>query len=144
MVRICHIKKYLFSNFKMFVSIFFFEKLKKAKLVTHQLKIYWYKSLGNSAIDNGPVCNKEDHKKIVFFWFSLLFPGKNEQSPEGVLLERCSSKFSLRPATLLKKRFQHGCFPVNFAKFQRTPFFTKHFRWLPSLKKIGLYHNTLL
>ena len=29
---------------------------------------------------------------------------------------------SLRPATLLKKRLFHRCFPVNFAKFLRTPF----------------------
>ena len=28
----------------------------------------------------------------------------------------------LRPATLLKKRFWHRCFPVNFAKFLRAPF----------------------
>ena len=28
----------------------------------------------------------------------------------------------LRPATLLKKRLWHGCFPVNFVKFLRTPF----------------------
>ena len=28
----------------------------------------------------------------------------------------------LRPATLLKKRLWHKCFPVNFAKFLRTPF----------------------
>ena len=28
----------------------------------------------------------------------------------------------LRPATLLKKSFWHRCFPVNFAKFLRTPF----------------------
>ena len=27
----------------------------------------------------------------------------------------------LRPATLLKKRLWHSCFPVNFAKFLRTP-----------------------
>ena len=36
----------------------------------------------------------------------------------------------LRPATLLKKRLWHRCFPVNFAKFLRTPFLTEHFRWL--------------
>ena len=36
----------------------------------------------------------------------------------------------LRPATLLKKRLQHRCFPVNFAKFLRPPFFTEHLRWL--------------
>ena len=34
------------------------------------------------------------------------------------------------PATLLKKRLWHRCFPVNFAKFPRTPFFTEHLRWL--------------
>ena len=28
----------------------------------------------------------------------------------------------LRPATLLKKRLWHRCFPVNFVKFLRTPF----------------------
>ena len=30
--------------------------------------------------------------------------------------------FSIRSATLLKKRLCHRCFPVNFAKFLRTPF----------------------
>ena len=28
----------------------------------------------------------------------------------------------LRPATLIKKKLWHKCFPVNFAKFLRTPF----------------------
>ena len=36
----------------------------------------------------------------------------------------------LRPATLLKKRLWHRCFPVNFAKFLKTPFLTEHFQWL--------------
>ena len=34
-----------------------------------------------------------------------------------------------RPATLLKKRLWHMCFPMNFAKFLRTPFLTEHL-WL--------------
>ena len=39
----------------------------------------------------------------------------------------CQSLFfnkvaALRPATLLKKRLWHSCFPVNFVKFLRTPF----------------------
>ena len=47
----------------------------------------------------------------------------------------CQSLFfnkvaGLRPATLLKKRLWHRCFPVNFAKFLRTPFFTEHLWWL--------------
>ena len=36
----------------------------------------------------------------------------------------------VRPATLLKKRFWHRYFLVNFAKFLRTRFVTKHLRWL--------------
>ena len=34
------------------------------------------------------------------------------------------------PATLLKKRLWHRCFPVSFAKFLRTPFLTENLRWL--------------
>ena len=47
----------------------------------------------------------------------------------------CQSLFfnkvaGLRPATLLKKRLWHRCFPVNFAKFVRTPFIIEHLWWL--------------
>ena len=47
----------------------------------------------------------------------------------------CQSLFfnkitGLSPATLLKKRLWHRRFPVNFAKFVRTPFLTEHLRWL--------------
>ena len=47
----------------------------------------------------------------------------------------CQSLFfnkvaGLRPATLLKKRLWHRCFPVNFGKFLRTPFITEHLWWL--------------
>ena len=31
-------------------------------------------------------------------------------------------KLQVAPATLLKKSLWHSCFPVNFAKFLRTPF----------------------
>ena len=40
-------------------------------------------------------------------------------------------KLQARPVTLLK-RLWHWCFPVNFSKFQRTPFLTEHLRWLLS------------
>ena len=47
----------------------------------------------------------------------------------------CQSLFfnnveGLMPAKLLKRRLWHRCFPVNFAKFWRTPFFMEHLRWL--------------
>ena len=32
--------------------------------------------------------------------------------------------------TLFKKRLWHSCFPVNFAKFLRTPFLMENLRWL--------------
>ena len=40
------------------------------------------------------------------------------------------NKVADRPATLLKKRLWHRCFPVNFLKFLRTPFYTEHLWWL--------------
>ena len=81
-----------------------------------------------------------------------------KQSPGGVLSKRSSYKFykihrkipvpesffkniaSLRPVNLLKKRLWHRCFPVNFAKFLRTPFFIEHLEWL--LLPIGQVDNT--
>ena len=34
----------------------------------------------------------------------------------------------------IKKETLHRCFPVNFAKFLRTPFLTEHLRWLLLVK----------
>ena len=47
----------------------------------------------------------------------------------------CQSLFlnklaGLSPVTLLKKRLWHRCFPVNFVKFLRTPFYIEHLWWL--------------
>ena len=39
-------------------------------------------------------------------------------------------RISLRSATLLKMRFWHKCFPVNFAKFSGTISFPEQLRWL--------------
>ena len=52
----------------------------------------------------------------------------------------------LRPATLLKKRLWHRCFPVNFAAFLRTPFFTEHLRmtasaFMTTLKMFFWHHG---
>ena len=35
-------------------------------------------------------------------------------------------KLQAWPATLLKKKLWHKCFPVNYVKFLRTPFFIEH------------------
>ena len=41
----------------------------------------------------------------------------------------CSVRKSV-PKNFAKKRFWYRCFPVNFAKFLRTPFLAEHLRWL--------------
>ena len=58
----------------------------------------------------------------------------------------CQSLFfnkvaGLRPATLLKKRLWHRCFPVNFAKFLRTPVTIKHLWWLLLILKCNHSSN---
>ena len=47
------------------------------------------------------------------------------------------------PATLLKKRIWHRCFHVNFAKFLRIPFLTKHL-WCLFLFIRSLHNETYL
>ena len=61
--------------------------------------------------------------------FSLLLLCANGTA-QSVSSTYKSSRPDVLPATLLKKRLWHRCFPVNFAKFLRTPFFTKHLWWL--------------
>ena len=79
-------------------------------------------------------------KVIINFTKSFLTRNiVQKQAPEVFCLKRCSQKFDkihrktpvglfltkvagLRPATLLKKRLWHRCFPVNFVKLLRTPF----------------------
>ena len=53
-----------------------------------------------------------------------------ELKNEYIFYKNRSSRPEAPPATLLKKRLWHRCFPVNFAKFLRTPLFIKHLWWL--------------
>ena len=53
------------------------------------------------------------------------FTGKHQC--QGLFFNKVTG---LQPATLLKMKFWHRRFPVNFAKFLRTPFFTEHLLWL--------------
>ena len=46
----------------------------------------------------------------------------------------------IRPATLLKKRLRHRCYPMNFA----TPFLTEHLRWLPLSEYVQSTHRPVL
>ena len=59
--------------------------------------------------------------------FSEISPNSQENTCARI---SCLIKLQAAPATLLKKRLWHRCFPVNFAKFLRTPFSTEHLWWL--------------
>ena len=45
------------------------------------------------------------------------------------VVRSCSVK-KVKAYNFIKKSIWHRCFPVNFAIFLRTPFFTEHLRWL--------------
>ena len=77
-------------------------------------------------------------KKAIFSHCAFGRSGPEVVCKKGVLRNfskftgkhQCQSLFCLRPATLLKKRLWHRCFPVNFEKFLITLFLTEHLRWL--------------
>ena len=71
-----------------------------------------------------------------------VFLKNSQNSPENP----CASLFfnkvaGLSAATFLKIRLWCRCFPVNFAKFLRKPFFIEHLRWL-LLNNLILIHPT--
>ena len=51
-------------------------------------------------------------------------------------------KLQAWPTTLLKKRLWQRCFPVNFVKFLRRPFFTEHLRWLLLKTLLRIFEQT--
>ena len=51
-------------------------------------------------------------------------------SRADVFCEKGFLKISQRPATLLKRRLWHRCFPVIFVKFLKTPFSIEQLRLL--------------
>ena len=67
--------------------------------------------------------------KMQIFGIVVLRDCKQKQLTKYELEHRSHrrgrSHANLRPATLLTKRLWHRCFPVNFAKFLRTPFLQK-------------------
>ena len=75
----------------------------------------------------------------------FVFMSWQKQPPKVFFEKMCSQEntcatipFSIK---LSKKRFWHRCFPVNFAKFLRTPFLTEHPRWLLlKLQRIKISH----
>ena len=69
--------------------------------------------------------NTFDTTKILegksFIWHDFVF-FLNAANQIRFFYEQKQPPEKARPATLLKKRIWHKCFPVNFAKFLRAPF----------------------
>ena len=87
---------------------------------------------------------KSDCFVLCTFWLSLCRSSRPKVFCKNVFLEisqkftskrLCQSLFfnkvaGLRPATVLKKKLWHRCFPVNFTKFLRVPFLTERLWWV--------------
>ena len=70
--------------------------------------------------------------KKVFLEISQNAHDLFRKMPESLSRNSQGNSEGLSPATLLKKRPWHRCFPVDFVKFLRTPSFTEHLCWLLS------------
>ena len=73
--------------------------------------------------------------QVFAFWFNI---SSTEAVSQGCSVKKVFLEISRnsqentcgRVSFLLKKRLWHRCFPLNFAEFLRTSFFTKQLRWL--------------
>ena len=66
----------------------------------------------------------------MFFKIGVLKNLANFTRKTSVLESLFKKTGGLKAWRFIKKRLQHKCFPVNFHKFLKTPFFTEHLRWL--------------
>ena len=105
-------------------------------LKTHFLiKLQSAKFLLTSFTSNKSILKQKSKYFIAIrvFPFFISFFCWNEMNKKSSFNKRRHEKEqtqSPQPATLLRKRLCHRCFPENFAKFLRTPFLTEHIQWL--------------
>ena len=74
-------------------------------------------------ITNSKVAKTADHTLLLFNTLSFISMKVCSLELKPSTLVWNNNSVCGRPATLLKKQLQYRCFPVNFAKFLRTPFF---------------------
>ena len=78
---------------------------------------------------NGCAKNSNEYQVTCWQW-SFVSKWSAVLIHSEAIAQKVFYKTGLRSATLLKKRPCHWRFPVNFAKFLRTPFFKEHLRSL--------------
>ena len=109
------------------------------------LLLTWYFLIGNIFVQSwliwGTFHTETDYQKFPLLAYDLKNILQN-------IFQKCRSSRSQmffkigvlnlhawRPASLLKERSQHKCFPVNSTKFLRTAFFMEHL-WILLLKMV--------
>ena len=92
-------------------------------------------ALKNRCRDGGFRSNRPEVlcKKMCSLKIFTKFAGKRMR--QGLFFAKVAG---LRPANMSKKKLWHRCFPVNIAKFVRTPFFTEHLWALGSVFSRGI------
>ena len=105
--------------FQIFINIF---SLLATKSQICKYDDDFYDSICSEAATRGVFCEK------VFLEIS-----QNSQENTSASVSFFNKVAGLRPATLLKKRLWHRCFPVNLAKLLRTPFSQTTYERLPLL-----------
>ena len=97
----------------------------RKKKFSHLIHYLSFKLRRNITLAENISIKKEIWNKVGYITYKdlkingnseIILKNVQKQTPEVLF------KKSLRPATFLKKRLWHRCFPVNFAKFLRTPF----------------------
>ena len=122
----------IFLNLKIETEVIMFlifasEKIKFMKLYEYKqsFKLRSNKIFLNFKKFNHGVINYiegANANKIVSRIKLILSPVFEQNLVAEVFIERKLYWTLFRPATLLKKRLWHRCFPLNFVKFLRTPF----------------------
>ena len=127
LARCCVAHTYFWSSLRILFTVFLETK-------THLWKQMWAISgccIGSSGSPLHPpllICSEAVVQRCSV---KKIFLKISQNSPENTFA-RVSFLIKLQaaPVTLLKKRHWRRCFPVNFAKFLRAPFFTVNPRWL--------------
>ena len=96
-------------------------------MISHYINVFFYVNITCRSSRPYVFCKKNYYRNFT------KFTGKH----------LCQSLFfnkvsGLRLATLFEKRLWHMCFPVNFVKFLRTPFYIEYFWWL-LFPRLSLY-----
>ena len=95
----------------------------------------WFVVIGNEIYTDAVIPRCSTKQTFLKILKNLL-----ENTCAGVIFNKFAS---LKVCNFIKKRLYHRCFPVNFAKFLTTPFFTEPLRTTASYQMVAKQLNRL-